>query len=219
MCLCSEPRSLLYLQILRTLFFEIRVSSWGPVSLAASKVAAILHPLVRLHGLMVLRGRVQYYQGVAGIVYDCRVLQPFGLPVGQSLLPILNAAVSVEFAAMSTLITVALLASFLYVSIEFEEDMSFPMNLFQTWQTLIVGEPTLVDAQVSGQDSVRFVSVSACFLVCNTVLMNIFINVTGASYLQEKRTVAGTFAVERLRICVASTSGNECSSDGATSIP
>eukprot|EP00439_Symbiodinium_sp_Y106_P080404 s1121_g19.t1 len=144
------------------------------------------------------------------IVYDCRVLKPFGLPVGQSLLPILNAAGSLEFAAMSAVISLALLATFLYVCIEFEEDLGFPSNAFQTWQTLIVGEPTLVDARISPQDVIRYLSVSACFLVCNTVLMNIFINVTGASYLQERASVVGTFAVERLRICVASTSVSTC---------
>ena len=73
-----------------------------------------------------------------------------------------------------------------------------------------MGEPTLVDARISPQDAIRYLSVSACFLVCNTVLMNIFINVTGASYLQERASVVGTFAVERLRICVASTSVSTC---------
>ena len=86
------------------------------------------------------------------IVYDCRVLKPFGLPVGQSLLPILNAAGNVEFAAMSTVISVALLATFLYVCIEFEDAWLLLGTVFFTrlW-TLVASARAVVTREVKGQ--------------------------------------------------------------------
>ena len=59
---------------------------------------------------------------VVSIVYNCRVLQPFGIRVGQSLLPILNSVGRREFAAMAMLMFVTLFATLLYVCIEFDTD-------------------------------------------------------------------------------------------------
>ena len=60
---------------------------------------------------------------VVSVVYNCRVLQPFGIRVGQSLLPILNSVGRREFAAMAMLIFVTLFATLLYVCIEFDTDL------------------------------------------------------------------------------------------------
>ena len=59
---------------------------------------------------------------VVSIVYNCRVLQPFGIRVGQSILPILNSVGRREFAAMAMLMFVTLFATLLYVCIEFDTD-------------------------------------------------------------------------------------------------
>ncbi|CAE7214474.1 SYP124 [Symbiodinium microadriaticum] len=145
---------------------------------------------------------------VVSIVYNCRVLQPFGIRVGQSILPILNSVGRREFAAMAMLMFVTLFATLLYVCIEFDTDAAgFASAAFQTWQTLIVGEPTLVDASDSNTNVIRYLAVSLCFFACNTVLMNILINVTGSVYLQETANAVGSLQAERLRICVEAVAG------------
>jgi len=145
---------------------------------------------------------------VVSIVYNCRVLQPFGIRVGQSLLPILNSVGRREFAAMAMLMFVTLFATLLYVCIEFDTDAEgFASAAFQTWQTLIVGEPTLVNANDSNTNVIRYLAVSLCFFACNTVLMNILINVTGSVYLQETANAVGSLQAERLRICVEAVAG------------
>ena len=83
----------------------------------------------------------------------------------------------------------------------------FASAAFQTWQTLIVGEPTLVNANDSNTNVIRYLAVSLCFFACNTVLMNILINVTGSVYLQETANAVGSLQAERLRICVEAVAG------------
>ncbi|CAE7240182.1 inlI [Symbiodinium sp. CCMP2456] len=145
---------------------------------------------------------------VVSVVYNCRVLQPFGIRVGQSLLPILNSVGRREFAAMAMLMFVTLFATLLYVCIEFDTDAEgFASAAFQTWQTLIVGEPTLVNANDSNTNVIRYLAVSLCFFACNTVLMNILINVTGSVYVQETENAVGSLQAERLRICVEAVAG------------
>ena len=70
-----------------------------------------------------------------------------------------------------------------------------------------MGEPTLVDASDSNTNVIRYLAVSLCFFACNTVLMNILINVTGSVYLQETANAVGSLQAERLRICVEAVAG------------
>ena len=72
----------------------------------------------------------------------------------------------------------------------------------RTWQTLIVGESSLFDVDDYGHEAMRYFFVSFLFFVCNIVLMNIFISVTGAGYEDERANIEGTFSAERFRVCI-----------------
>ena len=72
----------------------------------------------------------------------------------------------------------------------------------RTWQTLIVGESSLFDVDNYEHHALRYLVVSFLFFVCNIVLMNIFISVTGAGYEEERANIEGTFSAERFRVCM-----------------
>ena len=74
----------------------------------------------------------------------------------------------------------------------------------RTWQTLIVGESSLFDVDNYEHAALRYFVVSFLFFVCNIVLMNIFISVTGAGYEEERANIVGTFSAERFRVCMES---------------
>ena len=94
-------------------------------------------------------------------------------------------------------------ATYLAACVEFRElgDELLPVAV-RTWQTLIVGESSLYDVDDYEHELPRYLFVSALFFVCNVVLMNIFINVTGASYEEERKLECGTFSAERFGTCM-----------------
>ena len=59
----------------------------------------------------------------------------------------------------------------------------------------------------TGRNVTRFLAIALFFFACNTVLMNIFINVTGSVYVQETANTVGSFQAERLRICEEAVAG------------
>lgn len=140
-----------------------------------------------------------------GIIYELRLYHPLGLPLGRNLLPILKAAQTKEFVAMLILIMSILLATFLAACVEFQEfDGQLLSVAVRTWQTLIVGESSLFDVDNYEHAALRYFVVSFLFFVCNIVLMNIFISVTGAGYEEERANIVGTFSAERFRVCMES---------------
>ena len=88
-------------------------------------------------------------------------------------------------------------ATYLAACVEFRElgDELLPVAV-RTWQTSIVGESSLYDVDDYEHELPRYLFVSALFFVCNVVLMNIFINVTGASYEEERKLECGTFSAD-----------------------
>ena len=89
--------------------------------------------------------------------------------------------------------------------VEFQEfDGQLLSVAVRTWQTLIVGESSLFDVDNYEHAALRYFVVSFLFFVCNIVLMNIFISVTGAGYEEERANIVGTFSAERFRVCMES---------------
>lgn len=141
--------------------------------------------------------------GILGGIYELRLFYPLGLPLGSNLVPIMRAAQTSQFMAMLILLMSIIAATYLAACVEFRElgDDLLPVAV-RTWQTLIVGESSLYDVDDYEHELPRYLFISALFFVCNVVLMNIFINVTGASYEEERKLECGTFSAERFGTCM-----------------
>eukprot|EP00439_Symbiodinium_sp_Y106_P048485 s2204_g6.t1 len=141
--------------------------------------------------------------GILGTIYELRLFYPLGLPLGGNLLPIMRAAQTGEFIAMLILLASVLVATYLAACVEFfqDPDALLPVAV-RTWQTLIIGESALYDVDDYGHHLLRYLCVSALFFVCFVVMMNIFINVTGAGYDEERAKVLGSLSAERFATCL-----------------